>query len=148
MTNVPVFDGHNDFLLRLQKQPGNRDTIWLKGDGTGQLDLPRMQAGGFAGGFFAVWCPSPEHEGDSHYDDDWKNPPYDVPLPEALSLDYALPIAVAEIGHLMWMERTGTLSICRSVIEAHGGRIWHETNHAGGCSFQVRLPAEITEAPK
>ncbi|WP_374290825.1 dipeptidase [Paenirhodobacter enshiensis] len=117
MTNVPVFDGHNDFLLRLQKQPGNRHAIWLKGDGTGQLDLPRMQAGGFAGGFFAVWCPSPEHEGDSHYDDDWKNPPYDVPLPEALSLEYALPIAVAEIGHLMWMERTGTLSICRSVAD-------------------------------
>ena len=40
------------------------------------------------------------------------------------------------------------LSICRSVIEAHGGRIWHETNPAGGCNFHVRLPAEITEDPK
>ena len=40
------------------------------------------------------------------------------------------------------------LSICRSVIEAHGGRIWHETNPAGGCTFHVRLPAEITEDPK
>ncbi|MFT3848307.1 MAG: ATP-binding protein [Propionivibrio sp.] len=40
------------------------------------------------------------------------------------------------------------LSICRSVIEAHGGRIWHEANPSGGCIFHVRLPAEITEDPK
>ena len=40
------------------------------------------------------------------------------------------------------------LSICRSVIEAHGGRIWHEANQAGGCIFHVRLPAETTEDPQ
>ena len=39
------------------------------------------------------------------------------------------------------------LSICRSVIEAHGGRIWHETNPTGGCIFHVTLPAEATETP-
>lgn len=117
MTTVPVFDGHNDFLLRLHDDPLNRDTIWLKGEGKGQLDLPRMKAGGFAGGFFAVWCPSPRPADGGHYNDGWNNPPYDVPLPEALSLDYALPIAVSEIGHLLWMERTGTLSICRSTAD-------------------------------
>jgi two-component system sensor kinase FixL len=37
------------------------------------------------------------------------------------------------------------LSICRSVIEAHGGRIWHESNPNGGCVFHVTLPAEIAE---
>ena len=39
------------------------------------------------------------------------------------------------------------LSICRSVIEAHGGRIWHEGNPAGGCVFHVTLPAEIADNP-
>ena len=52
---IPVFDGHNDFLLRLLRDPGNRETIWLAGEGKGHLDLPRMKAGGFAGGFFAVY---------------------------------------------------------------------------------------------
>ena len=37
------------------------------------------------------------------------------------------------------------LSICRSVVEAHGGRIWHEANAAGGCTFHVTLPAERPE---
>ena len=37
------------------------------------------------------------------------------------------------------------LSICRSVIEAHGGRIWHENNPTSGCIFHLTLPAETTE---
>jgi len=34
------------------------------------------------------------------------------------------------------------LSICRSVVEAHGGRIWHGKNVDGGCSFHFSLPPE------
>ncbi|MFD1809003.1 membrane dipeptidase [Gemmobacter lanyuensis] len=55
----PVFDGHNDILLRLQLQPRKRDQIWLTGEGRGHLDLPRMRQGGFAGGMFAIYIPSP-----------------------------------------------------------------------------------------
>jgi two-component system sensor kinase FixL len=32
------------------------------------------------------------------------------------------------------------LSICRTIIEAHGGRLWTETNKAGGAVFRFRLP--------
>ncbi len=35
------------------------------------------------------------------------------------------------------------LSICRSIVEAHGGRIWHSANLNGGSSFHFSLPAEI-----
>lgn len=35
------------------------------------------------------------------------------------------------------------LSICRSVVEAHGGRIWHSANPEGGCTFHFTLPGEI-----
>ncbi len=35
------------------------------------------------------------------------------------------------------------LSICRSVIEAHGGHIWHESNAGRGSTFHFTLPREI-----
>ena len=56
---VPIFDGHNDVLLRLH-QRGGRDAprAFLEGEGKGQLDLPMAQQGGFAGGLFAIFVPS------------------------------------------------------------------------------------------
>ncbi|HQC81019.1 MAG TPA: ATP-binding protein, partial [Accumulibacter sp.] len=34
------------------------------------------------------------------------------------------------------------LSICRSVVEAHGGRLWHSPNADGGTIFHFTLAAE------
>ena len=33
------------------------------------------------------------------------------------------------------------LSICRTIVEVHGGRLWHEANPAGGAVFAFTLPA-------
>jgi signal transduction histidine kinase len=33
------------------------------------------------------------------------------------------------------------LAICRSIIEAHGGRLWAEANRPRGAVFQFTLPA-------
>lgn len=114
---IPVFDGHNDFLLRLLRNPGDREAIWLTGEGKGHLDLPRMKEGGFAGGFFAVYVPSPEPDDAPDFDALMDHPPYDLPLPDLIGKDAAQPVAMAMAGHLMWMERTGALTICRSVAD-------------------------------
>ena len=38
------------------------------------------------------------------------------------------------------------LSISRSIIEAHGGRMWAETNPVGGATFRFTLPAASSES--
>jgi two-component system sensor kinase FixL len=38
------------------------------------------------------------------------------------------------------------LSISRSIIEAHGGRMWAESNPAGGATFRFTLPAASNES--
>ena len=116
--SVPVFDGHNDLLLKLWRaRPEDRDRIWLEGDGAGHLDLPRMIKGGFAGGFFAIYIPSPPGGGD--LDKAMDSPPYDFPLPEMIEVADAQPVALAMAGILMRMERVsgGRFRIVRSVAE-------------------------------
>ncbi|AXQ92639.1 dipeptidase [Cereibacter azotoformans] len=116
---IPVFDGHNDFLLRLLRNPANRETIWLRGDGTGHLDLPRMKAGGFAGGFFAIYIPSPQAHDSADFEAMMNNPPFDLPLPALIRHEQAQPVALAMAGHLLWMERAarGRFKVCRTVAD-------------------------------
>ncbi len=114
---IPVFDGHNDILLRLFNAPDRREAIWLTGEGKGHLDLPRMKAGGFAGGFFAIYIPSPGPRDLDARERAMANPPYDLPLAPPVPFDAALSVAMAMAGHLAWMERTGTLKICRSTAD-------------------------------
>jgi signal transduction histidine kinase len=38
------------------------------------------------------------------------------------------------------------LSICRSIIEAHGGRVWATTNVPKGAVLQFTLPPETATA--
>ncbi len=68
-----VFDGHNDVLLRLwMKRSDTAVAEFIAGDGKGHMDLPRLKAGGFAGGMFAIFVPNPD---DPHLDDSEMNPP-------------------------------------------------------------------------
>lgn len=116
---IPVFDGHNDFLLRLYQHPAQRDALWLTGGDEGHLDLPRMKQGGFAGGFFAIYIPSPIAHDAPDYMAAMENPPFSLPLPALIDHHTAQPIALAKAGHLMWMERVsnGAFKICRTVAE-------------------------------
>ncbi|MGC2048910.1 MAG: ATP-binding protein [Gallionella sp.] len=37
------------------------------------------------------------------------------------------------------------LAICRSIVEAHGGRIWADNHPSGGAAFHFTLP--LTKPP-
>jgi membrane dipeptidase len=114
---IPVFDGHNDLLLRLHNAPQNRKQIWLEGEGQGHLDLPRMKAAGFAAGFFAIYIPSPPSETD--FMTAMQNPPFHLPLPDPVPVDQALPVALSMARHFLWMERAAPddFKICRSTAD-------------------------------
>jgi two-component system sensor kinase FixL len=39
------------------------------------------------------------------------------------------------------------LSICRAIVEAHGGKIWAEQNPGPGATFFFNIPTDVTELP-
>lgn len=115
---LPVFDGHNDILLRLYRAPERREAIWLTGAG-GHLDLPRMQAGGFAAGLFAIFVPPSATTDFTAMMAAMDAPPFDLALPTPEPLVAAQAVALAQAGHFLWMARSsgGAFRLCRSVAD-------------------------------
>jgi membrane dipeptidase len=111
---IPFFDGHNDLLLRLSRRPEARHALWLEDSGEGHLDLARMRRAGFAGGFFAIFVPSPSSGPPQPFT--MPDPPYHKPLPPLMDHVAAQPTALAMAGILHWMERAAPqdFRLCRS----------------------------------
>ena len=87
MTRYPIFDGHNDVLLRLWlKKSAKAVSDFTDGESEGQLDLPRMHDGGFAGGLFAIYTPSP----DDGVDRSGLNPPPYLPVSQEIAAQATL----------------------------------------------------------
>jgi membrane dipeptidase len=97
---LPVFDGHNDVLLAERSFAERSDE--------GHLDLERARAGGFAGGFFAIFTPHP----DGFPDDGQRGP--DVPPEPPVSHDLATTTTRAGIDKLLALEAAGALRIVRA----------------------------------
>ncbi|WP_233268444.1 dipeptidase [Pantoea sp. BAV 3049] len=104
----PVFDGHNDLLLRLWLQPSADTAVadFLHGSARGHLDLPRMRQGGFAGGLFAVFVPPAQYvkQNNAAYDEAQHSP---------------LAITEAQIALLQRIadQSEGMARLCRTVAE-------------------------------
>jgi membrane dipeptidase len=112
-----VFDGHNDLLSRLGDEETEAALRIAAGGGRGAIDLPRAAAGGFAGGFFACYVPSPEGMTLAEMMDLMTRPAYDLPLPDPVSAADALPVVLRQMALLFAMERRGMLTLCRTVGE-------------------------------
>ncbi|WP_373506017.1 dipeptidase [Aestuariivirga sp.] len=111
---VPVFDGHNDVLLRLWlKKAGDPVEAFVKGDGEGHLDLPRMIKGDFAGGFFAIFVPSPEDK--DWTDDEEANPPPANQVAQLAAL--ATTIGMASLLFRIEQASGDKFKVCRTAAE-------------------------------
>ena len=106
-----IFDGHNDVLSHLlsldNKSPS---TLFTRGYDQGHLDLPRMIKGGFGGGLFVLWAPSPLH---------LENVDIPKDMDAEISIDEALPMVLEQLALLMRIEKesNGMLKICTTVEE-------------------------------
>jgi membrane dipeptidase len=88
---VRVFDGHNDALLAARRT--GRDLLARSSEG--HWDVPRAREGGFAGGFFAIFVPTPGQERLAQ-----TARGYEVALAEPVPFELARSEALAMAEHL------------------------------------------------
>ncbi len=112
----PVFDGHNDVLLKLWRagldgEPAP-ERLFIEG-ARGHLDLPRIRQGGFGGGFFAIFVPS------QGFSMNMGSAPggYDLALPPEMPRPEALDAALGQASLLLRLQASGALTICRTAAE-------------------------------
>lgn len=110
-----VFDGHNDVLLKLYRAGGVSAAASFLAGCPGAIDVPKAQAGGFGGGFFAVYVPSPVDLAVKF--EEMTKPEYQLVLPDAIDCAEAFPVVMAQAAILFEMERLGALKICRTVAD-------------------------------
>src|SRR5689334_15281634 len=101
---LPIFDGHNDTLLSFYERERGEDVTFFDRSAKGHIDLPRARAGGFGGGFFAVYVPPDpalpkEERPNLPADGD-----YVMPLPAPLELGYAQRAAMSMAAGLFRIE--------------------------------------------
>lgn len=115
MTGFAVFDGHNDLLSCLLHEQDLTGASFFAGR-PGMLDLAKCRAGGFAGGFFAIWA---------------ANDPATAPDPMARARHFtaidpagarAETFAQAEIARRMAAARPDAFRLCLSVAQIEAAR--------------------------
>ena len=116
---VPIFDGHNDVLLRLYRRGGaDAPRAFLEGEAKGQLDLPMARAGGFAGGLFAIFVPSRNGATGPNGETPSPNAGSGAPL-HSLELTPAQTAVFSMVSLLLRIEREsqGRVRVCRTVAD-------------------------------
>jgi membrane dipeptidase len=109
---VPVFDGHNDALTREDAAD------FATGRDGGHLDLPRAREGGFAGGIFALFTPTP---GAEHIDFDGGGR-MEIELAAPIGREMAAAATTEAAGRLLGLERDGHLRVIRAIADLDAAR--------------------------
>jgi membrane dipeptidase len=103
---IPIFDGHNDVLSRLYRRGGtDAAAAFLRGEDEGQLDLRKARRGGFAGGLFAIFVPSPGRKKAAS-----------PPAVEAMDAQRVV-VAMASLLFRIERESQGQVRVCRNAID-------------------------------
>ncbi|HYP20187.1 MAG TPA: dipeptidase, partial [Chloroflexia bacterium] len=112
---IPIFDGHNDVLLRMHLAGDPAGETFFKRTDKGHIDLPRAREGGFGGGFFAIFVPDPT----TPVPDPLFNTPDNAEPYPPIEHDYALRSATAMSALLFRVEATsqGQLKVVRTASE-------------------------------
>lgn len=110
---IPYFDGHNDTLLKLMGLGvAEPERLFFDGVEGGHIDLPKARAGGFAGGFFAIFPPDDSNIGDINVL--MRRPEYAIPLPPDLPREAARASTITMAAILRRIERrsAGAFRVC------------------------------------
>ena len=130
MSIRPVFDGHNDALLRMyMKKDGDPIAGFISGD-AGHIDLPKARAGGFAGGMFAAFVPPISEKGSAAPDSDLP-----LSMPPEMEMNHARAVTIAQIALLLKLEAGsgGAVRVARSAADIR------TTNAAGGIAAVMHI---------
>ncbi len=116
---LPVFDGHNDTLLSLYLPERGKGRSFFTRSDTGHIDLPRAREGGFGGGFFAIFVPSPVVAGEPDKNLIASPTGYEVRMSPPVEHTYAQEVAIAMMALLFRLEKEaeGQLQVVRTADE-------------------------------
>jgi membrane dipeptidase len=113
-TIIPIFDGHNDTLLRCYHPGKNENRPFLEEGESGHIDLPRARRGGLAGGLFAIFVPTPDYNFADNFTQTEKG--YAVKPSPAVDPAYAKSFTQEIVASLFAMERAseGQIQVART----------------------------------
>lgn len=119
---TPIFDGHNDTLLRIALLPNDDDWSFFEHNTSGTLDLPRAKAGQMAGGIFAIF-PPPEGDPPTKEDIERTDAGYAFPPVPALSFETARAFTLEAMAILDRLEEEsrGEFFVAHSIEQLKSG---------------------------
>ncbi|KZL19021.1 Membrane dipeptidase (Peptidase family M19) [Pseudovibrio axinellae] len=113
---VPVFDGHNDTLLSLERRSNTpKERSFFEAANYDHIDLPRARQGGFAGGLFAMFTPSQLKKPKEGEERDFSSPENFVSITQSSAFDYTMKLA--DIAYEVEATSDGEVRICRSTSD-------------------------------
>jgi membrane dipeptidase len=120
MRGLPIFDGHNDTFQMLYNPRRKREGSFFDQSSRGHIDYPRAREGGFCGGFFSIFVPSPasSHPRPGEILSN-STASYEVPMAASIDQSHAATVTLKGTAALFRLERAsgGRIKVVRSVDE-------------------------------